>query len=131
MQQDSSRTRHNNPLHPETRGRKPILDDNETRQITEIFDEGIEKGEGDAQWLAPESLCFELGYNIDKKRTFQRAIAEDTEYRRCKACRRLFIDPNNKPRRREFARKTLEERPTKEDFRDIRYSDKTYIGYGP
>jgi hypothetical protein len=40
------------------------------------------------------------------------------------------MDPQNKPRRREFARKTLEERP-KEDFRDIRYSDEVHVGYGP
>jgi hypothetical protein len=66
------------------------------------------KGEGDAQWLAPESLCFEMGYDINKKRTFQRAIIEETEFRRCTACRKSWTDPQNKPRRREFARKTFE-----------------------
>jgi hypothetical protein len=96
-----------------------------------MFEDGIEKGEGDAQWLAPESVCFEMGFDINKKRTFQRAIIEETEFRRCVACRKSYMDPRNKPRRREFARKTLEERPTKEDFRDIRYSDEVHVGYGP
>ena len=76
-----------------------------------MFEEGIEKGEGDAQWLAPESLCFEMGYDVDTKRTFQRAIIEEIEFRKCVACRRSWMDPQNKPRRREFARKTLEETP--------------------
>ena len=88
LTQDSSRTRHNNPLHPETRGSNPILDKDEIQQINDMFEEGIEKGEGDAQWLAPESLRFEMGYDVDKKRMFQRAIKEETEYRRCKACQK-------------------------------------------
>jgi hypothetical protein len=96
-----------------------------------MFEDRIEKGEGDAQWLAPESLCFEIGYNISSKRTFQKVITEAIEYRRCKAYYKSWINPKNKPRRREFVKKTLEERPTKEDFRDIRYSDETHIGYGP
>jgi hypothetical protein len=89
---DSSRTRHNNPFHEETRGTKPLNED-QIQTICQMFEDGIEKGDGDAQWLAPESVCFEMGYNIDKKRTFQRAIIEETEFRRCIACR------NDGPRR--------------------------------
>jgi hypothetical protein len=47
LRDDSSRTWHN--THSETRGRKPILNEDETLQISQMFEEGIEKGEGDAQ----------------------------------------------------------------------------------
>jgi hypothetical protein len=33
LKDDSSRTRHNNLLHSETRGRKPIFNEDETQQI--------------------------------------------------------------------------------------------------
>ena len=39
-----------------------------------MFEEGIEKGEGDAQWLAPESLCFEMGYDVDKNGRFNEQL---------------------------------------------------------
>jgi hypothetical protein len=100
------------------------------QQIEEWFEAGTEHGETDAHWLPPAALVYELDVDVSK-RAMQKVIKTQTDYSKCIACRKPWMDPDYKPRRKEFCRKMLEERPIKEDYRDIRWSDEVYIGYGP
>jgi transposase len=99
-------------------------------RIEEWFEAGIEAGEGDSQWLPLETIAYELDIDITK-RAMQKNLSSFTDYRRYIACQKEWISPNLKARRVEFCRKMLEERPSKEDYRDIRYSDEVHVGYGP
>ena len=82
LKDDSARTRHNNPLHSETRGRKATCREDESQQVCQMPVDGTGEEEGNGQWLAPESPCFEMGYEIDKNGTSEHVVAEDTEYRK-------------------------------------------------
>lgn len=85
------------------------------QQIEEWFEAGTEHGELDAHWLPPATLAYELDVDVSK-RAMQKVIKTQTDYSKCIACRKPWIDPDYKPRRKEFCRKMLEERPTKEDY---------------
>ena len=126
----TARTFTNDFTRKDSRGRPLLLGDEDIHKLEGWLDEDIQNG-GDTQWLPPEAIAYELGFDINQKRTIQKAIANHTEYSKCIACRKPWMDPSFKPRRVEFARKTLELRPTKEDYRDIRYSDEVHNRFGP
>ncbi|KAL7961126.1 hypothetical protein V8C34DRAFT_312214 [Trichoderma compactum] len=69
---------------------------------------------------------------IDKEvcsRTVRRALGT-RDWRKCIACPRSFVSARYAKQREEFARKSLEIRPAKEDYRDILYSDEWHASCG-
>lgn len=69
---------------------------------------------------------------IDKEvhpQTVQRALGT-RDWRKCIACPRSFVSRRHAEQREEFARKSLEHRPAKEDYRDILYSDEWHTSCG-
>ncbi len=63
-------------------------------------------------------------------RTIQRAMGT-LNYRKCIACKKGWQSPANALRRVKWAKKMLQERPYKEDWRDVRFSDEVHFGWGP
>lgn len=110
----------------ETRGRKKLLTDEDLDKIERLlWSEGFE-----ARRLTYPQLLPAAG--IDKEvhsQTIQRALGT-RQWRKCIACPRSFVSQRHAKQRVEFARKSLEERPTKEDYRDIAYSDEWHVACG-
>lgn len=110
----------------ETRGRKKILTDIDLDKIEKLlWSEGFE-----ARRLTYSQLLPAAG--IDKEvhpQTIQRALGT-RHWRKCIACPRAFVSRHHAEQRVEFARKSLEKRPAKEDYRDIVYSDEYHASCG-
>lgn len=110
----------------ETRGRKKLLSQEDLDKIEELlWSEGFE-----ARRLTYTQLVAAAG--IDKEvcsRTVRRALGT-RDWRKCIACPRSFVSARHAEQREEFARKSLEIRPAKEDYRDILYSDEWHASCG-
>ncbi|KAH0492913.1 hypothetical protein TgHK011_007840 [Trichoderma gracile] len=91
----------------ETRGRKKILTDEDLDKILPAA--GVNK---EVHW-----------------HTVRRALGT-RQWRKCVACNKSYVSRQHAEQRVEFARKSLEERPAKEDYRDIHYSDEWHTSCG-
>ncbi|KJZ70201.1 hypothetical protein HIM_10424 [Hirsutella minnesotensis 3608] len=121
----SDRTRHNQPNRPETRGRKRILKDADVNAIEDL----LEKEGFEARRLPWVSMPAEAGVDTDaSKRTIQRSLERRGWYKR-KAQQVDYTDPKLAARRIEYAKEALAQRPEKEDWHDIFFSDETHFGY--
>ncbi len=117
------RTHHNNPFADETRGRKKKLSDDDVDKLEDsLWKSGME-----GRSLLYRGLLTEAGVDAEvSDATVRRALIQ-RDWRRCVACRRGFVCPNLAERRCESARKALEARPQKRDWRDIRFSDEFHV----
>lgn len=110
----------------ETRGRKKILTNEDLDKLENLlWSEGFE-----ARRLTYSQLLPAAG--IEKEVSFQtvRRALGTRHWRKCIACPRAFVSRHHAERREEFARKSLELRPAKEDYRDILYSDEWHASCG-
>lgn len=109
-----------------TRGRKKILTPEDLDKIEKLlWSEGFE-----ARRLTYSQLLPAAG--IDKEvcnRTLRRALGT-RDWRKCIACPRSFVSREHAEQRVEFARRSLEKRPAKEDYCNIRYSDEWHAACG-
>lgn len=110
----------------ETRGRTSLLTQEDLDRIGQmIWDNGFE-----ARELQYSRILAAAG--IDKEasdRTLRRAL-QTRDWRKCIACPRAWVSPAVAEQRVEFTRKSLEMRPAKKDYRDIRWSGEWHISVG-
>ena len=115
----------NSAIRKETRGRKKILSDRDLRYVEILlWDNGQE-----ARSLSWQHLALEANLNCCGE-TLRRAMAHK-DYRRCKACRRSWVDDKIAGRRVTWATDGLAERPRPGDWHNVRFSDEVHLGYGP
>ncbi|KJZ78887.1 hypothetical protein HIM_01660 [Hirsutella minnesotensis 3608] len=106
LRDQSDRTRHNHLTKPETRGRKRAFSEADLDAIEDLFNkEGFE-----ARRLSWSSVPAEAGLESN---------VSALEY----------TDEKLAARRVKYAEKALLERPEKEDWHDIFFSDETHFGY--
>ena len=108
----------------ETRGRKRIL----TEKDIDYLELLILRGGFDGRTLTFETLAQEIDVEVSA-RTIRRTFKQ-LQYRRCLACRRTWVHPKLAQQRVEFARKMLARFPTSDDWKQVRFSDETHLGFG-
>lgn len=107
----------------ETRGRKRILTDEDIDTLERLlWSEGFE-----ARRLTYSQLLPAAGIDKDVHWQTVRNALGTRQWRKCIACPKSFVSQHHAEERYEFARKSLEERPAKEDYRDIAYSDEWHV----
>ncbi|KAL6695487.1 hypothetical protein J3F84DRAFT_374489 [Trichoderma pleuroticola] len=75
-------------------------------------------------------LVAAAGINKEVSSRIVRRALGTRDWRKCIACPRSFVSARHAEQREEFARKSLEIKPAKEDYRDIIYSDKWHASCG-
>lgn len=115
---------HNNPARPETRGRKSKLTGRDLRRLERL----LITGDWEARILSWESLAVEADLDVSR-RTIQRAMHQ-LNFRQYLTCKKAWIAPEVAQQRVAWAQKMLEERPTPEHWKPVRFSDETHLGFG-
>lgn len=126
LAEESSRTRHNNPEIPETRGRKRKLSEAGLDKLEDLYDEeGFE-----AKQLSWASAIAEAGVDTDaSNHAISRAAATRGLYKRL-AAEVAYKSEAEGNRRVAYAEKALSFRPEPENWRDVLFSDECHFGYG-
>lgn len=125
LKSQDPRTLHNSKIRKETRGRKPLLTEQDIRAIERLIWTHGQAG----RVLTWESLAHEAGVNVSAH-TLQRQF-KTKGYRRCVACRKSFITPDIAARRVKFARDMLAKYPEPQDWYKVRFTNEVHLGYGP
>uniref|UniRef100_A0A8H7N5Q7 Tc1-like transposase DDE domain-containing protein n=1 Tax=Bionectria ochroleuca TaxID=29856 RepID=A0A8H7N5Q7_BIOOC len=121
----STRTRHNNPGLPETRGRKRKLSEADLDRLEDFCDEE----EFEATSITWEGVAIEAGLEADVcGRTLQKAAQTRQLYKRL-AQQVEFKNQQEYTRRFEYAKEALYKRPKPQNWYNIYFSDEVYFGY--
>ncbi|EAQ86220.1 hypothetical protein CHGG_07473 [Chaetomium globosum CBS 148.51] len=111
----------------ETRGRKKILRaDDITTMERLIWQYGFE-----GRVVSWEALAREAGVTAEASRRTVRRTLDTLGHRKCVACRTGWVSPAIAKKRLEAATVALRERPTPQQWRDIRWSEAVHFGLGP
>ncbi len=123
---DYERTFHNNPFTDETRGRKKKLSDEDIDTLERfLWQNGVE-----GRTLPYQALLMEAGIEAEVSDITIRRALGTRDWGKCIACQRGFVSHKLAERRVEEARKSLELRPHKRDWRDVRSSDEFHVSSG-
>ncbi|KAF8857210.1 hypothetical protein BDZ45DRAFT_547405, partial [Acephala macrosclerotiorum] len=123
--QPSSRTYHNQPTMPETRGRKPKI----SKEQADMMEDIIENCGWEGRTMSWEQLGAEAG--VDCETVAIRRVMQGRGYHMCKACRKFYISDDLAPRREKWAADMEAKYPKKEDWYRVRFSDECHGSFGP
>ena len=119
-----SQTPRRHPIQ-ENRGRKQNLTQRDINYLELI----IQREGWTARTLTFEALAQELDKDISAG-TIRRHL-RSLNYRRCLACQKSWVHPRIAAQRVKLAKEMLQRFPTPDDWKQVRFSDETHLGFGP
>lgn len=123
LSQPDPRRLGNSRIRKETRGRHSKISKRGVRAMEHIIQSCGQEG----RILSWEALGPEAGIEASS-RTIQRAM-DTMQYRRI-ACQKSWVSPSLAAKRLQRAKDMLAKYPTKYQWRHVRFSDETHLGYG-
>lgn len=127
----NSRRFHNDRTHKETRGRKPLVKEEDVQKLEKlIWDNGFEGRTMTWESLAEESEVLNTHGEPISGKTIQRHLGQ-LGWRHCVACRKHFLSEELKKKRVKWSKDMLAKYPEPEDWYNVRFSDEVHFSFGP